>query len=246
MVHNISADSNFTNFEHDIINHTPTERPTVLYACCTPGLSEFFDEKLSTREKRQHHQHHHQQHNEHTNADNGDTNISKRGTIVRRELRYEMTNIDIAHLKESKDCLKPKRNIFSIRKRINKMIQFRQQQRKKKPTDNIITSTPNNFLDSIDMGQECHETPQNVRKWRESMRQENERPFGGNNSFKNQCGHCNRVWHHNWELLYHVREQHSGYRNWFRRSYQCGMCSSSFFLNRLLIWHSRRNHNNEN
>lgn len=242
MVHNISTDSDFANFEHDIINHTPSERPTVLYACCTPGLSEFFEEKLSTREKRQHQQHH----CHHNQPSNENTITSKRGTIVRRELRYELTNSDITvNPKDAKDCIKPKRKMCFIRKRINKIIKYRPQQRKKNSKDNIITSTPVNFLDSIDMGQECHETPTNIRKWRESMRQENEKPFSANNTFKNQCGHCNRVWHHNWELLYHVREQHSGYRNWFRRSYQCGLCSSSFYLNRFLIWHSRRHHNDE-
>lgn len=228
---NEASDSKSTNE-----NNTPPNNTTVLYACCTPGLTAFFDDKLSGRDDKQRRP-----------AATGDGEPTdppaKNGALARRELRYEANDSEIATAakKPESSDQKPKATIFSVRKKFNRF--FHLKNRGRKQIANIVTSTPINFLDSIGPDADYCITPGNVRKWKESMRHANDDRSLPLESFKYQCGHCKRVWYNNWELVDHMRETHVGYRFWFRRGYRCGICSSRFLINRLLIWHSRRYHN---
>lgn len=229
------SDLDFCNLESNMAINTPSQVSTVLYARCTPGLSEFFDDKISVRNNKRLQRK--------LNDITSDVASPHPGSAsVRRELLYELTQAEVPNTKVPIEMAATdettKRCRFSIRKKLNTLLKFNRT--KMKRMDNIVTSTPNHFLDSFGSNENL-DTPKNIRKWRESMRHEHDTSFS-RNTFRYQCGHCNRTYCHNWELLYHVREHHAGYRFWFHRSYRCALCSSSFLFNRFLVWHSERSH----
>lgn len=217
-------------------NTPPLDHSTILYACCTPGLTAFFDDKLSNRNDQQ-------QRPKTIDCDSGEQS-GKNATLVRRELRYETIDCDIVTAKKTNSPDQPNQKsiINSVRTKFHRFFHLKNHRRKQ--IGNIITSTPINFLDCTGPdGDYATPTPNNIRKWKESMRHENERSLPLE-SFRYQCGHCKRVWYNNWELMDHMQENHLGYRFWFRRGYRCGICPSRFFINQFLIWHSNRYHNN--
>lgn len=234
---NADSEFDFCNLETNMAINTPSQVSTVLYARCTPGLSEFFDDKISAK----HNKRTQRKSNQTTMGDDIIDSPCRGSASVRRELRYESTQSDGPNgQKMNNNNETPGQKCrFYFRKKFDKLIKFKRT--KMKRMDNIVTSTPNHFLDSFGSN-EGLDTPKNIRKWRESMRHEHDTAYTARNTFRYQCGHCNRTWCHNWELVYHVREHHAGYRFWFHRSYRCALCSSAFLFNRFLVWHSERAH----
>lgn len=229
-IETLDSEFDFCNLESKMAINTPSQMSTVLYARCTPGLSEFFDDKLSAKHLNKRAQ----------RKVVGDDIVDSpaRGSMsVRRELRYEFTHTEVTKAPLPADAT-TKSCRFNIRKRLDKLLNFKRN--KIKRMDNIVTSTPNHFLDSFGSSDGL-DTPKNIRKWRESMRQQHE-TSKTRTTFRYQCGHCNRTWQHNWELVYHVREHHVGYRFWFHRGYRCAQCPSAFLFNRFLVWHCERSH----
>lgn len=227
----VFSDKNF--FEVRKGARTPTEFPTVLYALCTPGLSDFLEEKMSTKNKRKF-----DPKNRYTGemlqSLHEDSSTMKRSSFVRRELKFEFTNSNTSLAKKTNaEAVDNKRSASEyLRKKLGNVLSLRR--RKSRRMSNIVTSTPINFLD--DNEPDASNQTKNIRNWRESMRGHYNEP-AITNTEKFQCAHCKKAWTHNFELLDHVMDAHQGFRYWFQRSYQCGLCSTKFFINRFFARH---------
>ena len=257
-------------------NNPPNENQTdtsVLFAACSPGLSDIFD-KITTNEE------------ETLPTDQPKTPLKgilkkpsstskqkiicspssasvrrnrnaccvKRSVSVRRELRFdfpiesadsdEPDVVDAPHetsLTKSKRSpnRKPKnRSPFNFKKFLFPSCKAQ----RKKPTDNIITSTPINLLDDIENDDNSMLIGLNNNKnWRATIRRQKHKPlFSYLERF--QCAHCSRTWDNNAELLAHLKHAHKEFRLWFQPNYRCGECRAKFFCNRFLVRHCAIRH----
>lgn len=243
------------NFE--MVQAANENEPSILYAACSPGLSEFFDkmdtddtERLDDNEKL-------------------DTDVStptlksilkktpnksnriiyspasaairrsksdavKRSISVRRELRFD-PNTKRSPVAIMNSPPQPKAsNLFRFRNPFRRCSERnRQPLQGKVSTNQLITSTPINFLDD-----EEH-LDANKKNWKATIR--NNRPlFYSAERF--QCAHCMQSWENNADLLLHLSEHHSGLKRWLRPKYRCSVCGATFYSNNYLIRHCHLQH----
>lgn len=239
--------------------------PTILYAQCSPGLSELFD-KFST-----------------TDIDGGksplksilkksntksaahriicspssagirrtkNTTLVRRSSSARRELRFDfddenqpLADCVMPQLKVSRDQLQTKK-----RRRRGCLMsgllfgRCMSSQEKKSPR-RILTSTPNNFLGECNANTSLVDgVDANDKNWRDIIRgsQRNKPLFSLLERF--QCAHCKSAWENNADLLTHLNEKHKNVRRWFQADYRCGTCSAKFYSNRFLVRHCHAHH----
>lgn len=242
--------------------HQSNKPMNLMYAQCSPGLSELFD-NISTSDtvdsihsplksilKKS---------NTKTAAHRiicspssavirrtKNTTLVRRSSSARRELRFDFDdeNETMAHR------VMPQVKSTELKKRrrhgcLPKALLFGQcvSSRKKKSPRRILTSTPNNFLDVCEAGTTLiDDIDDNNRNWRGLMRgsQRSKPLFSMLERF--QCAHCKSAWESNADLLTHLNEKHKNIRRWFQADYQCGTCAARFFSNRFLVRHCHVHH----
>lgn len=238
--------------------------PTILYAHCSPGLSDLFD-KISTNDndgvrsplksilkksnaKSAAHRIICSPSSAGIRRTKNTSALVRRTSSARRELRFDvadenqpLADCEMPPMKIARDQLQAKKR----RRHGYLMGLFGRcvSSRKRKSPRRIITSTPNNFLD------ECDATANlmggivaNDKKWRTIIHgSERNRPlFSLLERF--QCAHCKSAWENNADLLTHLNEKHKNIRRWFQADYRCGTCAATFYSNRFLVRHCHAHH----
>lgn len=238
--------------------------PTILYAHCSPGLSDLFD-KISTNDidgvrsplksilkksntKSAAHRIICSPSSAGIRRTKNTTTLVRRTSSARRELRFDVAdenqpraNCEMPPLKIARDQLptKKRQRHGCLMGLFGRCVSSR----KTKSPRRIITSTPNNFLD------ECDATANlmgaivtNEKNWRAITHgpQRNKPLFSLLERF--QCAHCQRAWENNADLLTHLDEKHKNGRRWFQADYRCGTCAATFYSNRFLVRHCHAHH----
>lgn len=243
------------NFE--MVQAANENEPSILYAACSPGLSDIFD-KMDTDDETDR-----RNTNEKSDADGSTPTLKsilkktpnktnriiyspataairrsksdaiKRSISVRRELRFDPnTKRSPVAIINSSPPLKTSK-LFRFRNPFRGGSERNRQHINGKVTNQLITSTPINFLDDIEP------LDANKKNWKATIR--NNRPlFYGAERF--QCAHCMKSWENNADLLMHLREHHTGLKRWLKPKYRCSLCGATFYSNNYLIRHCHLQH----
>lgn len=189
---------------------------SILYVPGSPGLTEFLDDGTFTKTV------------DEILEKSGD--FEARRSSVRRSLYTSYNETDENCL--SRDDLN---SLPKIKTKINwrKMFLFRKEKkvtRNHNSSNNIITSTPINFLD--DSGD------QEKKNWKNTIRQlKNTRNYILPFTIMFECGICKTAFENNQDLLKHSAEHHHGFKTLFSRKYKCGHCGAKYFRNHILVRH---------
>lgn len=238
--------------------------PTILYAHCSPGLSDLFD-KISTNDEIDGARSPLKSILKKSNMKSAahriicspssagirrtkNTTLVRRSSSARRELRFDFADenqVDcgMPPVKISRDQVQTKQ-----RRRhgcLMRGLLFGRciSSRKKKSPRRIVTSTPNNFLDECDVTADLVDcSDANDKNWRAICRSphRNKPLFSLLERF--QCAHCKCAWENNADLLTHLNEKHKHVRRWFQADYRCGTCAATFYSNRFLVRHCHAHH----
>lgn len=238
--------------------------PTILYAHCSPGLSDLFD-KISTNDidgvrsplksilkksntKSAAHRIICSPSSAGIRRTKNTTTLVRRTSSARRELRFDvadenhpLADCEMPPTKIARDQLQTKKRrrhgcLMGLFGRCGSS-------RKKKSPRRIITSTPNNFLDECDASANLMGgIAANEKNWRAIIHgpQRNKPLFSLLERF--QCAHCKCAWENNADLLTHLNEKHKNARRWFQADYRCGTCAATFYSNRFLVRHCHAHH----
>lgn len=206
------------------------DEPSILYAKCSPGLSEIFDAlttnekvkpvpevKVATPSK-----------SILKKTPKGKIIVSpssvsirrtksdyvKRCTPVRRELRFDLPPLK----KKSPEEQLPPMPRDTIRSSWRLPFGWRRQKIKSPPKSTVLTSTPINTLG------DASDVPS----------------FFALERF--QCARCRKTWDNNAELLQHLKEHHRSARHFMRPHYRCAQCGATFYRNNYLVRHCHFHH----
>lgn len=237
--------------------------PTIVYAHCSPGLSELFD-NISTNDDIDGAKSPLKSILKKSNMKSAahriicspssagirrtkNTTLVRRSSSARRELRFDFSDenypladcVAMPKVKISREQLQTKKRRSHGCLMSGLLFGRCVSSRKKKITQNIVTSTPNNFLDECD----AMEDRMNDKYWNAIIRGQprNNKPlFSRLERF--QCAHCKCAWENNADLLTHLNEKHKHVRRWFQADYRCGTCAAKFYSNRFLVRHCHAHH----
>ena len=243
---------NLKNYQTEKANE-----PSILYAECSPGLSNIFDSIIGRYDE------------ENVPIDTTATvspqiksilkktpnksriifspaaaairrsksDVVKRSISVRRELRFDPST------KSASESLSPDNSISTTNPVSNKRsfkfsnpFNFYKKGTKAKTLGNnkLITSTPINFLDDDQTDSEA-----NKKNWKATIR--NNRPlFIASERY--QCAYCKKTWENNTELLNHLSDNHKSIKHWLRPQYRCSLCGSTYYSNTYLVRHCHLQH----
>lgn len=241
--------------------------PTIFYAHCSPGLSEIFD-KISTNDDIEGIRSPLKSILKKSNTKSAahriicspssagirrtkNTTLVRRSSSARRELRFDFADEN----KALADCVMPSLKISREQLQTKKrrrhgclmsglLFGHCMSSRKKKSSQRIITSTPNNFLSDYDATINLmDDNDVSDKNWRAMIRGGSQRSkplFSLLERF--QCAHCKSAWENNADLLTHLNEKHRNVRRWFQADYRCGTCAATFYSNRFLVRHCHAHH----
>lgn len=245
---------------------TKTPHPTVLYARCSPGLSSLFDQistnddidgvtsplksilKKSNTKSAAHRIICSPSSAGIRRAKN--TTLVRRSSSARRELRFDfddenqpLADCAMPPVKISRDKLQTKKRRRHGCLMRGLMFGRCMSSRKKQSPRQIVTSTPNNFLDECDAPEDSM-FGANVKEtnWRGIGRSSQRRKPLFSLLERFQCAHCNCAWENNADLLTHLNDKHKHVRRWFQADYRCGTCAATFYSNRFLVRHCHAHH----
>lgn len=164
----------------------------------------------------------------------------KRSLSVRRELRFDpSTKRSPVAIMNSPPTQRPKK--------LSKMFSFRNPfcLDRQSPASTKQTSTTNQLITStpincLDEDDDDDDWRNRKTSWKATIR--GNRPlFLGAERF--QCAHCRRSYENNADLVLHLRENHSGlFKRWLRPKYRCSSCGATFYSNHYLIRHCHMQH----
>ena len=186
-------------------------------------------------------------------------NSLKRSASARRALRFDLPPLQASPPEISKESTTklafnlqtpPKKKFWSffgsrkspppINTKIKKKIRAKACKMSNRTANQMITSTPRNYLDDSDDG--CDELDHNETigsNWKTALKTSNFRPlFLSAERF--QCNLCETKFDTNAELLFHQKQSHK--RITFLPPYRCGQCSSKFYRNSYLVRHCHFQH----
>lgn len=164
--------------------------------------------------------------------------LLKRNLSARRELRFDLPPLESSPTGATADV---KMEVVVSQKprcfNFRKIFKPKKKENKSAPTPNIVTSTPINFLDGSG---NTPPTKMSKRKLKKKFTQ-NFRPllFA---SERFQCAYCKSKYNCNGDLLFHLNDRHKGLHFIFRPKYQCGQCGDYFYMNNHLVRHCHFQH----
>lgn len=160
----------------------------------------------------------------------------RRSLSVRRELRFDPTvknNRSPPSDQQQSPALLTEKEKLSFFKLKNPFA--RKHLQPKSVNNQLVTSTPINFLDDDPIGSQA----MNRKYWRASIR--NNQPLFFSLE-RYQCAFCRKTWENNADLLMHLSDHHRGVRRWLRPQYRCSQCGVTFYSNFYLVKHCHQHH----